>query len=499
MPLPLPSVQLAMLKNQQRRVARRLPKQVRTATAACVLAATVTCRGAPPLQHPDAGTLAITNVHVVDLRLGRIDSSRTVLIAGGEITDIVAAGNEPPGSSRVDDLNGAFVIPGLWDMHVHVAMSGRTTLGLYVANGVTGVRDMGGEFPLVRAWADSVAAGTLLGPEIVPAGPIVERSSWLNVVKKYAVDSGDTALARDMDSRIPIATPEDATRAVDSIVAMRAAFLKIRNDAAPATTFALLRRARERGLPVAGHWPARLRPTTASDSGYASLEHGPLTVINRALAPTLDQMTPDERHALFATLRRNGTAYTPTLVSLTGFRLTPDSTIARILADSTGAIDDRLRYVPSALLAAWRSGFALKVVETSKDDWASFYRSFLRDIRPMAEAGVLLLAGTDVGSPLVLPAFSVADELEALVVDAGLTPLQSLRAATLNVGAWLRKPNATGVVAAGASADLVFVAANPLDDIGNVRRIRAVMRSGQLLDRAALDALLTQALQRRVK
>ena len=463
---------------------------------ALVLAAAGACRPPEHVRDPAQRTLAITNVHVVDVRAGRIDSNRTVLIDGNTITAIVPAGREPPRVTRVDGLAGAFVIPGLWDMHVHVARSGRSTLGLYVANGVTGVRDMGGEFGLVRAWADSVSAGTLLGPEILVASPMVERASWLTAVKKYAVENRDTSLARDLETRIPIATPEDAIRAVDSIVAMRADFLKIRNDAAPATTFALLRRARERGLRVAGHWPAALTPTTAADSGYASLEHGPLTVVNRALAPTLDQIPAEQRRAVFATLARTRTAYTPTLVALKGFRLTPESVIARTLADSAGTLDYRMRFVPSDLLARWRAAFSLLAFETSKDDWASFNRSFLRDILPMADAGVILLAGTDVGSALVQPAFSLADELQALVTDAGLTPLQSLRTATLNVGAWLGKSATIGVVSPGARADLVFLAANPLDDIGNVRRIRAVLRRGRLLNRTMLDELLTQARQR---
>jgi len=249
--------------------------------------------------------------------------------------------------------------------------------------------------------------------------------------------------------------------------------------------------------PVVGHWPARLTPKTASDSGYASLEHGPLTVTNGALVPTFDTMSSEQRSVFFATMARNGTAYTPTLVALKGFRLTPDSVIARVLADTSGMADHRMRYVPRSLIASWKSGFALTAIETNKPDWASFYRSFLRDIRPMADAGVVLLAGTDVGSPLVFPAFSLVDELEALVTDAGLSALQSLRTATLNAGTWLGKSGEIGVVDAGARADLVFLAASPLDDIRNLRRIQAVVRRGQLLDRPALDELLARSLQQR--
>jgi imidazolonepropionase-like amidohydrolase len=440
--------------------------------------------------------LAIVNVHVVDLEHGSVDSNRTVLIDGGRIAGIVQSGREPAGFKQVREVAGTFVIPGLWDMHVHLGLSSRSTIPLYVANGITGVRDMGGSFPLVRGWADSVASGLLMGPEILASGPVIERTGWLNAVMKYAVENGDQGLALDLQERIGIATPGDAIAAVDSTVALGADFVKIRNDPSAPTTLALLRRARERHIRVVGHWPERLTPVTASDSGYASLEHGALTVVNGALTPTLDRMTPMERQAFIASMVRNRTAHTPTLVAIKGFRLTPDSTIARILADTAGVDDPRVRYVPRPLLTSWRDQFAETVIETSKPDWAAFYRSFLRDIRPMVDAGVLVLAGTDVGSALVFPAFSLADELEALVSDAGLSPLESLRTATANVGRWLGDPASIGGVTAGARADLVFLTGNPLADIRNVRNIRTVLRNGNLLNRAMLDQMLANSLPR---
>jgi imidazolonepropionase-like amidohydrolase len=442
---------------------------------------------------PQTSRLAITNVHIVNVREGRIDSNRTILISGDVVSDVMSADRVPPGFAVVTRLAGSYVIPGMWDMHTHLGRIGRHTLGLYVANGITGVRDMGGSFDAVRAWADSVRAGALLGPDILVASPIVERAGWLAAVRRYAVGNHDTTLARELDERIGFSTGEDAIRAVDTIVSLHADFVKIRNDASREATLALLRHARERGLRVAGHWPERLGPIEASDSGYSSFEHGPLTIRQGALTPTLDTFSPEQRSIFFATMRRNGTAYTPTVVAIKGFRLTPDSALERILADSLGTSDDRMRYVRRGLLRSWKSDYATKVAETRPDDWASFQRSFLRDIRPMVDAGVVVLAGTDAGSPLVLPAFSLSEELEALVTDGRLTALQSLRAATLNVGEWLGMPNTIGVVTSGARADLVFLTKNPLNDIRNVRDIRAVLRGGRLLDRAALDTILARS------
>ncbi|MDQ3520602.1 MAG: amidohydrolase family protein, partial [Gemmatimonadota bacterium] len=291
--------------------------------------------------------------------------------------------------------------------------------------------------------------------------------------------------------RIPINTPRAARAAVDSVIKLGADFLKIRNDPSRVALFGMLRHAREKNVLVAGHWPARITPAEASDSGYRSLEHGPLTIVNGQLTPTLDRMSADERQALFARFARNKTAYTPTIVSLKGYRLTPDSMVSRILADSAGALDPRRRYMDRGLVSRWVGAFELKQSETGTPlDWLSFQKSWLRDLRGMADAGVLMLAGTDAGSPLVYPGFAVADELESLVKEGGLTPLQSLRTATLNVAKWMSAERTFGSVSPGRRADLVILDGNPLADIGNVRKIRAVVRDGRVHERVALDSML---------
>lgn len=171
-----------------------------------------------------------------------------------------------------------------------------------------------------------------------------------------------------------------------------------------------------------------------------------------------------------------------------------DSAIAQLLADTTRAREPRMRYVPDALRDSWIASLALNSL-SAPIDWASHERLWNRELRPMADAGVLILTGTDTGVPFVFAGFAVADEMELLVRDGGLTILESLRAATSNVAAWMRADRDFGFVEPGQRADLVLLDANPLDDIGNVRRIAAVVRDGRLLDRAALDALLRSAMR----
>ncbi len=444
----------------------------------------------PPLC---AQTVALTHANVVNVETGSIGRDATIIIRRDRIVTVGGPGTPIPSGWQVIDLHRGYVIPGLWDMHAHLGKTGRSTLSLYLANGVTGVRDMGSSRQPLRSWRDSINRGQLIGPRILLAGPIIEDGGWLGRVRSYAHQSGDLALVQDLSERIPVSTPADARRAVDSVSAMGADFVKIRNDPSPVALFALLRRAREKNIAVAGHWPSRISPEEASDSGYTSLEHGALSVANGQLGPTLDRISPERRRALFAQFARNQTAFTPTLTSLRGFRLTPDSLIARILNDTAGSFEPRLRHVERQLLAGWKTDFALKVQERPPLDWAAFHRSWIRDLREMADNNVLLLAGTDAGSPLVFTGFAVADELEALVKEAGLTPLQSLQTATLNVARWMHTERTSGTVSAGKNADLVVLDGNPLEDITNTRRIRAVVRSGKILERAALDTLLRNA------
>jgi imidazolonepropionase-like amidohydrolase len=155
-----------------------------------------------------------------------------------------------------------------------------------------------------------------------------------------------------------------------------------------------------------------------------------------------------------------------------------------------------MRYVPAPMLHTWMNEYELKKQEPGPPlDWAAFNKSWTRDLREMADSGVLLLAGSDVGSPLVFPGFSVADELELLVTEGKLTTLQSLRTATSNVAKWMHAENDFGSIAPGQRADLVILEVDPLMNISNVRRIVAVVRDGVLMERPAIDRLLTAALR----
>lgn len=463
----------------------RAPNPTRTVFAALFSMATAA----------GAQSLAIRNVTVVDVASGRNVRDQVVLIDGDRIRAVGPANLvKPPRGARVIDASGKFVIPGMWDMHVHLNSMGASSLALFVANGVLGVRDMGGGLALVRAWRDSISSGTMLGPRIELVGPIVENKQWLTRVNQMMAQQGNEEVARQLSERIGVATPDEARHAVERIAGMGVTMLKVRNDPPPAAYFALLHEAKQRGIRVVGHPPDRGPSLVeASDSGLASVEHLILWYRNGAWMSAFDALTPDARKSVIERWVRNRTVFDPTIIAGIGFRNTPDSIVLAIIDDTSGTRDPRMRYISAAVAREWRSMMDMKKVEGPQPDWASLHRQAAANLRMLDSAGVIIVTGSDLSGPLVFPGFAIHDELALLVRQGGMSPARALRAATLGPAQFFQQESERGTVAAGKAADLVLLTADPLADIANVSRIDSVILRGRLLDRAALDRLLSDA------
>jgi imidazolonepropionase-like amidohydrolase len=450
---------------------------LRTAVACAALLLAACTPGRAPSASPSAGepTVAVTHVTVVDVTGGPSRPGQTVVISGNRIASVgPSAGTRVPRGARVVDGTGKYVIPGLWDMHSHITMFGRMGLSLYLAQGVTGIRDMGGEhFAVVKALRDSVNAGQVPGPRMRIASPVVENQRWLAWTRRMSAQAGTPWRLHE---RFGAASPDDAVRWVDSVAALGADHIKVRNWPDTAISRALMVRARERGLPVAAHANEPFPRT-----GVSSYEHGiwpPLRVSDAA------------RDSLWRHFAANGASVVPTLVTWPIRLDPPDTLIARL--DNGGIAG--LCYVPVSAVREWRDQLSELKQETGQIDWRQVYRGELRNAAEMHRAGVPLLAGTDIGAPLLVPGFSLHDELALLVRDAGMTPLQALQAATLTP-ARVMGADSLGTVEAGRLADLVLLDADPLADIANTRRIHAVVANGRLMDRAELDRMLAGARQ----
>jgi hypothetical protein len=430
------------------------------------------------------GSLALTHVNIIDVTNGELKRDTTVVLTGERISAIgPTATTSLPTDAKVIDASGQFLIPGLWDMHVHWYV--RDTFTLFIASGVTSVRQMFGNSNLLR-WRDQIAKGSLLGPRMVVASPIIDGPEpiWPN--------------------SISVSNEEEGRRAVRRVKQWGADFVKVYALLPRDAYFGIADEAKQQGIAFVGHVPFSLSPGEASDAGQKSIEH--LTGIliecsdeekelreklvkadspearGRVQATALE--TYDEKKAtdLFARFVKNQTWQCPTLTVLRS---------SAYLGDTNFRRDGRLKYIPRQLQQRW----AMRIANQTEGDSARAKKAFQKEleiVRAMQKAGVPILAGTDTGNPFCFPGFSLHDEL-ALLVIAGLKPVEALRSATLDPAKFFGLEKTLGTIEVGKIADLVLLGANPIEDIRNTQRINAVVAKGRLFDRKALDKLLGDA------
>jgi imidazolonepropionase-like amidohydrolase len=452
---------------------------VRRAACAIVLAAL------PVLAQ--AQQLAIVGVTIIDpSSSGPSAANQTIVVDRGVIRAVgPLSTTRVPDGARVINARGKFAIPGLWDAHVHFMNAGVTALPLLLAHGVTSVREMGGHLDSTLAWRARMQAGALVGPRIMTSGPILESPRYLQGVRDRSARLDGRLAIRVLPYRIGVGDAAEARVALDSLQRLGVDFVKIRTVASAESYFAILREAKRVGLVVTGHQPGGIPLRTASDSGQKSIEHGFFPPTSRFGQPTRD--------SLYSTFARNGTWYTPTLVVSRVVMLKPDSGFKAIFGDSALVLDEKRPYATPWLLEWWRMQVDERLADTSSariTEARVGYESSVQDVRGMQRTGVRMLAGTDAGSVLVYPGFSLHEELRLMVEDAGLTPREALWTATVGPAVFFGLESTLGTIAAGKSADIVLLDADPLADIRNTRRIFTVLRAGRVFDRVQLDALL---------
>ena len=389
---------------------------------------------------------AITHVTVIDCTGAAAKPNSTVVIASGHITLVGASDSVPiPAGVRVVDGSGKFLVPGLWDMHGHLTDATEDAFPLLIMNGVTGVRDMGGDLAQIDRWRSEINQGTRVGPHIIRAGPFVDGP-------------------KDATHRLTVRTPDEARQAVRQLKAEGVDFIKVHNALPPDAFFALMDEARTEHLPVAVHLPKDVSSAEASDAGVASLEH--IETINEsalwrkgATAKTVEQAVDENLgpagHKLFLRFVKNGTWYVPTLV-------------------------------------AYERGFVLWSNDPeSLKPRLDVHEKQIELVRMMHQAGVKIMAGSDFSDWGMVPGIDLHNEL-ALLVEAGFSPLEALQAATLNPAKFLGKTDIYGTIQVGRVADLVLLDQNPLEDISHTRKINAVVLGGKFYPLASIRA---QALQ----
>lgn len=449
-------------------------------------------------SHPTS--IALTHVTVIDMTGAAPMSDMTVIVSGDRIAAVGKSSKmHAAPNTQVIDARGKYLIPGLWDMHTHNFYGpNQSFYSLYIANGVTGVRDMGGLWKYYDAFREKQRNGEPLNgkwpaPRIVAAGVILD---------------GKPPVLKTFDSA---SNPEEARRAVDLRKQRGVDFVKVYSMLNRGEYFAIADEAKKDGLPYAGHVTSWVSAAEASDAGQKSIEHAngiflacstkesqiraeilktvadkgySFAVYERADYLPIDSYSKRKAAALFARFVKNGTYVTPTLVV---------EKPSPFVHDGAEVIRLSNLYMPQ--VANWWKQEEKHFTEfpDPKDTagMKKIYSSFFVLTEAMNRAGVPLLAGTDTDEPYVVPGFSLHEELE-LFVQAGLTPMQALQTATVNPARYLGMENELGTVEKGKLADLALLDANPLADIHNAAKIDAVFADGRYLPKADLQEMLAE-------
>ena len=446
----------------------------------------------PAQQKHAIPPIVITHVTVINPGTSSVQVNRTVVLRLNRITEVADAKkfHVPKNAWKVDG-RGQYLIPGLWDMHVHSAFGdwfpgGRDIiLPLFIANGVTGVRDMGGDIPVLLEWRKEIEHAHIIGPRMIISGPMLDAY----------LPNGKLRFP----SSIAVSTPASAVAAVDQLKSQGVDFIKVQSVISRDAYLAAAAEAHKQGLPIVGHVPDKVRLQEVVEAGQKSIEHlmgifeGCSTEEDKfikgegnlkLLLTTQDQQRCD---SLIKLLAQNQIWQVPTLAWQRGGTFLDQRDLKHQPLD---------KYVPAYWRdVTWRRFTDEMMPDLQRDPLPLRQEYFARNLQmvgAMHRAGVPFMAGTDAAPGVyIMPGFSLHDEL-ANFVEAGFTPMEALQTATSNPAKFLGLEGKMGSIEPEKTADLVLLSANPLDDIHNTQKITLVIANGQPFNRAALDQILTK-------
>ena len=431
-----------------------------------------------------APTLTITNATVIDVSNGALRRGQTIVVDGNHIVRVGLPSTAVAAGGHVVDVKGMYVIPGLWDMHTHAYFGWSRDFGdsyvlpMFIANGVTGIRDMGSDLDSVLQARNLVAAHRLTGPRMVVSGPML--------------DGPRVTFA----ASIAIATQDDGRKAVRLLKSKGVDFIKIQSGVPRDAYPAIADEAKKHGLPFDGHVPDAIRASEAIAAGQRTFEHligifeastpdedaflsrrygaGKDPSVNKSLAAFLDRYDPARERTIIERLAASGVWQCPTLFWERG----------QWLVDVIDwRQDSDIAYTPRTWIEKKYPSSQKSIAESMDSDPLDVRRRFVEHelelVRALHAAGVPFLAGTDTPAGVdVTPGISLHLELQRFV-DAGLTPLEALQTATINPARFFGRTSDFGSVQAGRLADLLILSANPLEDIANTRTISGLVADGK--------------------
>ena len=453
--------------------------------------------------------LAILNVNVVDVETGTVKTGMDVLISRDKIHDVRKSDPDSVEAIFKLDGTGKYLIPGLWDMHAHPDdpemwrmrpnEEGRDLLmPLFVLHGVTGIRDMAGSLKVVNSWREKIAGGSLLGPTIFAAGPLIDGPNPM------------------WDGSIGIPSTKHVKRKVDSLKEAGVDFLKVYSLLPDTIYYAMSEYARSIDFPFCGHVPQTVTNLEASRSGISSLEHlldiplecsseeeiirngtldygnikdrlGRYIFRNKRIVDTYDSKKAARLYKAFVS---NDTWHTPTI-----------SMWYKNAWFEKEKVKDQahFKYLPKYMREYWTP----QVNDHLKFRQENFLETqqllvdhYIKIIGDMHKAGVRLLAGTDTGAnPLCWPGLGVHLEIE-MFERAGLSPAEALKTATINPALYLGIEEDYGSISKGKYADMILLSENPLESISNTQKISGVVKSGSYFSKSRISEYLEEIAER---
>ncbi|MGZ8551354.1 MAG: amidohydrolase family protein [Chitinophagaceae bacterium] len=445
------------------------------------------------------GDILIENINVVDVETGNIITNQDVVITANKITNVTDHGRSDIQAKTLIDGSNQYLIPGLWDMHVHMMQEQwyQSQMPLLRANGITGFREMWGD-PTIASYVKSqIQKDSLPFFRFVAPGHILDgkKPFWEN----------STAVASAGAGR----------RLVDSLLNSQADFIKVYSFLEPDVFYAIAKRSKEKNLPFAGHVPHTVWLTDASEAGMASTEHlyGFLTEacsdsdsamalmklsvsafengnkeerkrINHLFhSLVLHNISEEKLKAIAQKLRKNNTHIVPTLVTLRGMYFTDDTSFTN---------DPRLKYMSKETLDYWKEQTTNDLKNNTETDWQNKRKRWQIEqqiMRILIAEKVPIMAGTDSDNPFAFPGFSLHDEM-ALYVEFGMKPIEALRSATIIPVKYLKMTDSLGTIAEGKLADLVILEANPLESIKNTKKINTVIANGRVYNKSYIGSII---------
>lgn len=451
----------------------------------------------------------IRNITTIDAVNG-LQENQAVVITDGKIAEVASSDSIrfDDESNEVINGSGKFLIPGLWDAHVHfsyIEELAPSMFDLFLVYGITSVRDTGGRIEFVKQWKDLAVQNPAEAPRVMIAGPLLD-----GMPNVYDGSSpGRPPLSVGLNS------VEEVTRQINELDSIGVDLLKAYEILTPEQFAQVMQLAGEKGLKVTGHVPLSMNAVTASNAGLNSMEH--MRNLEVSMASNWEELREQRLQMLAEGQDDPGGVLRSRIhdaqreTAIRNYDEERANEVLRVLADNqtwqipTLALNTRtaekfyadpewqetFTLLPGSIEQEWRVS-AEEGVQADVSDFRREYSGWLFNmVGKINEAGIEIMAGTDTPIGLLTPGRSLHHEL-AVMTEAGLSPMEALKTATLNPARYFDMEDELGSIEENMWADLIILDANPLENIQNTLKINTVIKQGKVYNREALDGILEE-------